>query len=130
MHRARAAGGLALSVLRSVFRAFVRAFVSRASVSRATVTFVSASLIAVSLVAAPSTASSAARPISAEVSAPTDADVVTLTRVTPAVAGPGQDVSIAGVLDVAALGIDLSTAQPTLPSNRSRASMSASARQG
>jgi len=116
VHRARAAGGLALSVLRSVFRAFVRAFVSRASVSRATVTFVSASLIAVSLVAAPSTASSAARPISAEVSAPTDADVVTLTRVTPAVAGPGQDVSIAGVLDVAALGIDLSAAQPTLPS--------------
>lgn len=40
---------------------------------------------------------------------------LTLTRVMPAVATEDQPVSIGGVLDVAALGIDLSAAAPTLP---------------
>ena len=40
---------------------------------------------------------------------------LTLTRVAPVVATPDRPVSIGGVLDVAALGIDLSDAAPTAP---------------
>lgn len=83
MHRARVAGGLALSLLLTLL-------VPAAS-----------GLSAPRFPAQLTTASSSAG--------------LTLTRVTPVVATPGQPISIGGVLDVAALGIDLSAAAPTAP---------------
>lgn len=88
MPRARAAGGLVLSVLLTLLVTAAIGF------------------------AAPS---GPARPATPAVPAAAQAAGFTLTRVVPVVATPDQSISIGGVLDVAALGIDLSAAAPTLP---------------
>lgn len=45
-----------------------------------------------------------------------DLPALTLTRLSPVVAGPGDPVTVSGLLDVDALGLDLSAAAPSGPS--------------
>lgn len=102
MHLARAAGGLALSAVLTLLVA-APSIVAASPIGSA------------SSIGSPSSIGSASSIGAAAAATASQAQGLTLTRVTPAVATADQPISIGGVLDVAALGIDLSAAAPTLP---------------